>query len=302
MCQTTLGSAFLCFGKSLALLVPWAVEGADKSAPSRALSTAALVGSRARVHVPCAPAPADRCPSLRAGAHPTHPPAPRVALRRPAAGYRKLSEDEGGKLGEGTFGVVAKAIKLDTNAVVAIKKLRRVGASKTGMELPTLREIMLLQVHRHLRRTRAASPSPDAPHQRPLQRQHVCASGRAPPEAPPIPHPPPPLSRPRLPPLLSLALSLLLPMLLLLLTILLTLLLTLLPMLLLQELQHENVIALHEACSAHLTLAPTNPSHGLGPSSSPSPDPSLTLTLHRSTCTTAASTWSSNTARPTSRR
>ena len=100
----------------------------------------------------CAPAPADRCPSLRERA--SRPHAPRAALRRPAAGYRKLSEDEGGKLGEGTFGVVAKAIKLDTNAVVAIKKLRRVGASKTGMELPTLREIMLLQVQHHLRRTR----------------------------------------------------------------------------------------------------------------------------------------------------
>ena len=54
--------------------------------------------------------------------------------------------------------MVAKAIKLDTNAVVAIKKLRRVGASKTGMELPTLREIMLLQVQPHLRRTCVASP------------------------------------------------------------------------------------------------------------------------------------------------
>ena len=52
-------------------------------------------------------------------------------------------------MGEGTFGVVAKAIKLDTRAVVAIKKLRRVGASKTGMELPTLREIMLLQELQH---------------------------------------------------------------------------------------------------------------------------------------------------------
>ena len=52
-------------------------------------------------------------------------------------------------MGEGTFGVVVKAIKLDTGAVVAIKKLRRVGSSKTGMELPTLREIMLLQELQH---------------------------------------------------------------------------------------------------------------------------------------------------------
>jgi len=61
----------------------------------------------------------------------------------PAAGYRKQEN-----LGEGTFGVVAKAIKLDTNEVVAIKKIRQ-RASKSGMELPTLREIMLLQELQH---------------------------------------------------------------------------------------------------------------------------------------------------------
>ena len=136
------------------------VEAADLSLGARAVVEASPRVPRshhdgpalASAPVQCAPAPADRCPSLRERA--SRPHAPRAALRRPAAGYRKLSEDEGGKLGEGTFGVVAKAIKLDTNAVVAIKKLRRVGASKTGMELPTLREIMLLQVQHHLRRTR----------------------------------------------------------------------------------------------------------------------------------------------------
>ena len=136
------------------------VEAADLSlgdargSSKRALVSRAHITTAALASAPvqCAPAPADRCPSLRERA--SRPHAPRAALRRPAAGYRKLSEDEGGKLGEGTFGVVAKAIKLDTNAVVAIKKLRRVGASKTGMELPTLREIMLLQVQHHLRRTR----------------------------------------------------------------------------------------------------------------------------------------------------
>ena len=51
-------------------------------------------------------------------------------------------------LGEGTFGVVAKAIKRATNEVVAIKKIRQ-RASKSGMELPTLREIMLLQELQH---------------------------------------------------------------------------------------------------------------------------------------------------------
>ena len=86
------------------------------------------------------PTPAAFPPSLRSG-HPwLDAPAP---WRRPAAAYLKQ-----GKLGEGTFGEVVKAIKQETNEVVAIKRIRR-RASKSGLELPTLREIMLLQELQH---------------------------------------------------------------------------------------------------------------------------------------------------------
>ena len=175
--------------------------------------------------------------------------------------------------------MVAKAIKLDTNAVVAIKKLRRVGASKTGMELPTLREIMLLQVQRH--------PPP-----------HVCCLTRGSSRGPPPPQPPPPLSLAL--PLRRLPLRI--P--------------TRLLLVLLQELQHENVIALHEVCAvyvrsqldlvrvwtrvraratctgvrvrvvalrevcrARLTLTPTFPHHGAGRGSISSPRPRPTSNL-----------------------
>jgi serine/threonine protein kinase len=67
------------------------------------------------------------CPSLR------------VPSVRPAADYQKQAE-----IGQGTFGVVHKAIQNATGRVVAIKKLRT-RRTKAGIELATLREIMLLQ-------------------------------------------------------------------------------------------------------------------------------------------------------------
>ena len=62
----------------------------------------------------------------------------------PVADYEKQ-----GVLGEGTFGVVTKAVHSQTRAVVAIKKLRSRAFSKEGTGVATLREIMLLQELRH---------------------------------------------------------------------------------------------------------------------------------------------------------
>jgi cyclin-dependent kinase 7 len=53
-----------------------------------------------------------------------------------------------GHLGEGTFGVVTKAVRRAGGEVVAIKKLRS-RAAKEGTELATLREIMLLHELKH---------------------------------------------------------------------------------------------------------------------------------------------------------
>lgn len=67
-------------------------------------------------------------------------------MRRPAAGYEK-----GEHIGEGTFGVVSKAIQTSSGRTVAIKKLRAPKSSRArlGTDLATLREIMLLQELRH---------------------------------------------------------------------------------------------------------------------------------------------------------
>ena len=66
---------------------------------------------------------------------------------RPAADYEKQAA-----IGEGTFGVVYKAIENATGRTVAIKKLRDMKSSRSsaaGIDLATLREIMLLQEMRH---------------------------------------------------------------------------------------------------------------------------------------------------------
>mmetsp|Transcript_44259 Transcript_44259/g.116323 ORF Transcript_44259/g.116323 Transcript_44259/m.116323 type:complete len:342 (+) Transcript_44259:132-1157(+) len=49
------------------------------------------------------------------------------------------------KLGEGTFGKVYRGVIKKTGRVVAIKKLLKVSSSRLGVELPIIREIMLLQ-------------------------------------------------------------------------------------------------------------------------------------------------------------
>lgn len=55
----------------------------------------------------------------------------------------------GALLGEGTFGKVYKAVAIESRKVVAIKSLLKVASRKEGVELPTLREIMLLQELAH---------------------------------------------------------------------------------------------------------------------------------------------------------
>ena len=80
-------------------------------------------------------------------AHPASPDATRRlahcrAARRPAADYEKL-----GVIGEGTFGVVHRARHVRTGKLVAIKKM--LVAIKSGIELATVREIMLLQELHH---------------------------------------------------------------------------------------------------------------------------------------------------------
>ena len=61
----------------------------------------------------------------------------------PARDYEKQ-----GQIGEGTFGTVSKAVHRPTGSVVAIKKIR-CRTPKQGTEVPTLREIMLLQELQH---------------------------------------------------------------------------------------------------------------------------------------------------------
>ncbi|KAL1495912.1 hypothetical protein AB1Y20_014555 [Prymnesium parvum] len=70
----------------------------------------------------------------------------RSSASEPRADYDKIEQ-----IGEGTFGVVSKAIHLPTQRVVAIKKLRSTKSSREahGIDLATLREIMLLQELRH---------------------------------------------------------------------------------------------------------------------------------------------------------
>ena len=58
----------------------------------------------------------------------------------PASDYRRHE-----LLGEGTFGKVYKGEVVATGRAVAIKKLLKVSSRKEGVELATLREIMLLQ-------------------------------------------------------------------------------------------------------------------------------------------------------------
>jgi serine/threonine protein kinase len=57
----------------------------------------------------------------------------------PASDYRRHE-----LLGEGTFGKVYKGEVVATGRAVAIKKLLKVSSRKEGVELATLREIMLL--------------------------------------------------------------------------------------------------------------------------------------------------------------
>ena len=61
----------------------------------------------------------------------------------PARDYEKQ-----GQIGEGTFGTVSKAVHRPSGSVVAIKKIR-CRTPKQGTEVPTLREIMLLQELQH---------------------------------------------------------------------------------------------------------------------------------------------------------
>ena len=74
---------------------------------------------------------------------PISPPAHCGVVRRPAADYEKL-----GVIGEGTFGVVHRARHKSTGKLVAVKKMRSRGI-KSGIELATVREIMLLQELHH---------------------------------------------------------------------------------------------------------------------------------------------------------
>ena len=66
-----------------------------------------------------------------------------VRSRMPARDYEKQ-----GQIGEGTFGTVSKAVHRPSGSVVAIKKIR-CRTPKQGTEVPTLREIMLLQELQH---------------------------------------------------------------------------------------------------------------------------------------------------------
>lgn len=65
---------------------------------------------------------------------------------QPATGLEKYKKAE--KLGEGTYGVVYKAVNIETGEVVAIKKIR-LEKEDDGVPSTAIREISLLKNLRH---------------------------------------------------------------------------------------------------------------------------------------------------------
>jgi serine/threonine protein kinase len=72
--------------------------------------------------------------------------APNQEMIKPVQGLEKYKKLE--KLGEGTYGVVYKAINLETNETVAIKRIR-LEKEDDGVPSTAIREISLLKNLKH---------------------------------------------------------------------------------------------------------------------------------------------------------